>query len=244
MKTIITLLALCITSLTFASELFIRVNRAGMHYATVSGQTIYNSTNIYRFYDLTNGSVYLQVYQQNSNIQVFSSTINLGMNQRIVGEIDQNGNLTIIQTLQISTPNWYSTYVTNDPSQNGGGTWNGNGNGNGNGTWNGNGNGTWNGNGQNTPVDNASFNLFIEELKKESFDPKRQERAIAYATKANLSADQIGQILKTFTFDSYKIEVAKKAYPKCYDKQNYFIWKSAFTFESNFNELEEFINEQ
>jgi Domain of unknown function (DUF4476) len=162
------------------------------------------------------------------------------MNQRIVGEIDQNGNLTILQTIQISTPNWYSTIVTNDPNQNGGGTWNGNGNG----SWNGNGNGGWNGNGQNGSIDNASFNLFIEDLKKESFDPKRQERAVSYVTKANLSADQIGQILKTFTFDSYKVEVAKKAYPRCYDKQNYFIWKSAFSFESNYNEVEEFVNEQ
>lgn len=244
MKTIITLLALCLTSLSFASELFIRVNRSGMHYATVSGQTIYNSSNIYRFFDLANGSVYLQVYQQNTNTQVFSSTINLGINQRVVGEIDQNGNLTILQTIQISTPNWYSTVVTNDPNQNGGGTWNGNGNGSWNGNGNGNGNGGWNGNGQNGSIDNASFNLFIEDLKKESFDPKRQERAVAYVTKANLSADQIGQILKTFTFDSYKVEVAKKAYSRCYDKQNYFIWKSAFSFESNYREVEEFVNEQ
>lgn len=236
MKTIITLLALCLTSLSFASELFIRVNRSGMHYATVSGQTIYNSTNIYRFFDLANGSVYLQVYQQNTNSQVFNSTINLGMNQRVIGEIDQNGNLTILQTIQISNPNWYSTVVTNDPNQNGGGTWNGNGNGYGT--------GTWNGNGQNSSIDNTSFNLFIEDLKKESFDTKRQERAIAYVTKANLSADQIGQILKTFTFDSYKIEIAKKAYSRCFDKQNYFIWKSAFSFESNYRDVEEFINEQ
>ncbi len=219
MKTTITLLAICFSFINQlkASELFLRVNRSGTHYATVSGQTIYNSTNVFRFFDLPSGSVFVQVFQQGSNVQVFSSTVTLGNNQRIVGEIDQNGNLIIVQTLNINVQNWY-TSTSNEVFSTGGQIFN-----------------------PQPIIDNSGFTLFLEDLKKESFDSRRQERALAYVTKANLSADQIGQILKTFSFDSYKVDVAKKAYERCFDKQNYFLWKSAFSFESNFREVTDYI---
>lgn len=227
MKTIYTIAFLLFVNFSAqASELYIRVLASGNHYATVNNQTQYNNTNIFRFFDLPSGSNTLQIFTQGTNSQIFNNTIQIAQNQRIVAEIDYLGNFSIIQTVPITYTNWY----TSVPDYNG----------------NNSGNNPYpnnpypNGNNNN----NQSFDQFLSFLDTQAFDSNKLTEARKYVSKSQLSASQLVEISKKFTFDSNRLEYAKMAYAYCYDKANYFLFKSTFTFSSNYSALEEYIEGQ
>jgi hypothetical protein len=221
------------TQLSFGAELFIRVMRSGTHIATAYNQTQTNSTNIFRFYELPGGNITLQINDQQYGFSVFNSYLNIGSNQRVIAELDYNGNLQIVQTMVINTTNWYTStpgtivYNPNNGYPSNGGYPN-------------------NGypNDGNCGTDNIMFAQFLSVLENEPFDSNKLSTAKAYANKTTLSAQQIADICRKFTFDSNRLEWAKAAYPKCYDKANYFLLKSTFTFSSNYSELEDYTEGQ
>lgn len=215
------------TSSSFGAELFVRVLRPGSHMATTYNQTQTNTTNTFRFFELPGGNLNLQITDQQTGYSVYNGYVNIAANQRVVAELDQNGNLQIIQTSYITTTNWYTTnpgnvvYNPNPyPSQNTGGYGNPNG------------------------TTDPAFAQFLQLLDNESFDSRKLELANNYVSKTNLYAQQITDISKKFTFDSNRLEWAKHAYNKCYDKTNYFLLKSTFTFTSNYSALEEYMEGQ
>lgn len=89
---------------------------------------------------------------------------------------------------------------------------------------------------------NQYFSQILKIIKDESFDNNRLKIANSYAAHNQLSAMQIKEIVETFSFDSYRLKFAKAAYRNCYDKQNYLLLRSAFTFTSNYNSLITYIN--
>lgn len=211
------------------SELFIRVLRTGMFSATASNQTQYNNTNIFRFFDLPNGAVSIQISEQQTGILIFNSFVTIQPNQRVVAELDGYGNLNVIQTIPVTATNWYTStpitvYSPNPYPPNGNNLPN-------SGYPN---NGTYMNN-------DAGFQQFLSFLDKETFDDKKLSEAKNYASKTRLSSQQIVDVAKKFTFDSGRLEWAKSAYASCYDPANYFLLKSTFTFSSNYSALEDFI---
>ena len=78
-------------------------------------------------------------------------------------------------------------------------------------------------------------------LKDDSFDSGKLDKAKKYIDKTTLSASQITEINTKFSFDASKLEWAKYAYSKCYDKQNYFLLKPSFTFSTSYSDLEDYI---
>lgn len=216
-----------ISQMSYSAELFVRVLRQGTHIATAYNQTQSNSTNIFRFFDIPAGNTFIQISDQQYGSSVYSGSLNIGWNQRVVAEIDQFGVFKIIQTVPITSPNWYTsipdvvvsnpTYPENPPS--GGG---------------------YNNDGSNDPA----FLQLIKMLEEESFDSNRMDMAKSYAEKTKLSAQQIANINKTFGYDSSRLDWAKYAYDKCYDPQNYFLLKSTFDFSSSYSALEDHIDGQ
>ncbi|MBR5982970.1 MAG: DUF4476 domain-containing protein [Bacteroidales bacterium] len=59
-----------------------------------------------------------------------------------------------------------------------------------------------------------------------------------------ISAEQVREICRLFSFDSDRLTFAKYAYEHCYDRRNYFKVNDVFTFTSSVNELNRFINQQ
>ncbi len=53
----------------------------------------------------------------------------------------------------------------------------------------------------------------------------------------DLSIDQIAELLKLFSFESTKLEVAKYAYNYTSDKSEFYQLANEFTFDSNKNEI-------
>jgi len=226
------------TQFSFGAELFVRVMRSGTHVATASNQTQANNSNIYRFFELPGGYTTLQISDQQSGYSVYNGSLNVGANQRVVAEIDYYGNLQVIQTAYITNSNWYTmgnpgNVVINPPVQNpypnNGGGYYGN-----------TGGGYYPPNASN----DAAFQQFLLMMDEEAFDSNKLTFAKGNADKTMLSSQQIASISKKFTFDSNRLEWAKHAYSKCYDKANYFLLKSSFTFSSNYSALEDYIEGQ
>ncbi len=227
MKNIIFIFAfIVISNVTFGSELFVKINSQNSFYAMVGLQTQNNNTNIFRFFDLQQGFVTLSVYQNSSNTTFYSGSINLDYNQRVICEIDNNGNLSVIARQTVNYINWYTESNSNSTN------WNNNNN-----NWNNNGgnSGNWNNSNDN------GYQAFVKMIEDDSFDSGRLQKAKSYISKTSLSAGQIAEICTKFSFDSGKVEWAKYAYQYCHDKQNYFLLKPSFTFSSSYSEVEKFI---
>lgn len=57
-----------------------------------------------------------------------------------------------------------------------------------------------------------------------------------------LSSEQVKELLKFFTFEDTKLEIAKYSYKKVCDKNNFFKVYDAFDFESSITELKNYIS--
>jgi len=218
------------TQFSFGAELFVRVMRSGSHIATASNQTQANTSNIYRFFELPGGYTTLQITDQQSGYGIYNGSLNIAANQRVVAEIDYYGNLQIIQTAYIASTNWYTmgnpgNVVINPPVTmpypNNGGYYP-----------------------APNPSNDQAFLQFLGMIDDEAFDSSKLDLAKSYVNKTNVSAQQITDISKRFTFDSNRLDWTKYAYSKCYDKANYFLLKSTFTFSSNYSALEDYIEGQ
>lgn len=244
---------------SFGSEFNLRILRNGKHTVSIYNQTQTNNVNYFQFAGLTGSSFLLTVKDQFTNEVIFNNYVNIPEGSTVNAELDTYNNLNIKNTNYPTNTNNGGTIgnVNYGGSQNGYGN-NGYGNnayGNDNhcGTNHGNHNNNGNHYGHNNPNNphynnnynnNTYFNQFITNLKNEGFDSNRLKSAKAYANANMLSAAQVNEIAKTFTFDSNRLTWAKYAYNKCYDKQNYFLLEDSFTFSSNYNDLLNYISNQ
>ena len=58
-----------------------------------------------------------------------------------------------------------------------------------------------------------------------------------------ISAEQVREICRLFSFDSDRLTFAKFAFDHCYDRRNYFKVNEVFTFTSSVEELNRYINQ-
>ncbi len=230
MKTIITIAAVLFVQLIgYTSELFIRVNTVGSYFVSISDQTHYNGNNIFKFSNLPDGVLTLQVVNRLNNTILYNGTISLRNNERTIAQIDAFGQLTVLQKIQIQEVNWYTVIsnenVYSDPN-----------------FGNTPGNQPYPSNGQFLNVVNTTnFNKFITTLKNESMDNNRLKMAKVFASNNALTSDQVAKICKELSFDNNRLEFAKHAYSNCYDKSNYYLLRDSFGFSSNYNSLLDYI---
>lgn len=217
-KLYFTAIIFLLTQSAFAGEFFVRVMRPGYMTASFADQVQSNSSGIFRFFELPGGMTNLRIQDQYGN-QLYNASHFIGVNQRVVAEISQFGMMTILETQNNNCMVWnYGGF--NQP-----------------------GNGfPGNGNVNNPGYDAGAFSQFLATLDKESFDSNKLTTAKGYADKTQLSARQIADISRKFSFDSNRLEWAKYAYAKCYDKANYFLLKETFSFSSSYNDLQKFID--
>lgn len=86
------------------------------------------------------------------------------------------------------------------------------------------------------------FSAAKASVDKQSFSESKMKTA-QQLTKANcLSVNQIKEIMGLFSFDDDKLEYAKYAYDYCIDQNNYFMLAEVFSFSSNADELNDYID--
>ena len=215
-KTGILLLALSIQLNAFAvSELFMKMEKSGYYSVTIGDQTMINSSNHFRFLDLSAGNHSFTVTNIMNGSQVFSGSVLLSDNKRMVVRFDAIWKMWKVDEVTISWTNWYTPGHAGTSGNTTVGT-------------NTNNNGT------------LDFPKAKAAIDAEIMDQGKVDKAKNILAKATLSTGQIVEICKLFTFDQYRLDFAKFAYDRCSDKANYFVVSNTFTFSSYAKELEEY----
>lgn len=93
----------------------------------------------------------------------------------------------------------------------------------------------------NCPMPTATYNSLKGSVTGKSFASDKMTVAKQATKTGCLSADQIGGLMRLFSFENDKLDYAKFAYEFCYDKENYFKINDVFEFSGSIDELNEFI---
>lgn len=93
-------------------------------------------------------------------------------------------------------------------------------------------------------LSNADFDNLKGAIRQETFSDDKLRVARVAAKNKRLKASQVKEIAQLFTWSDERLEFAKAAYPNCIDKQNYFEVMPVFTFSSDKDALEAFIDAQ
>ena len=88
------------------------------------------------------------------------------------------------------------------------------------------------------------FNDLIEMLENEWFDSSKMSTAKQALRSNTMSAEQVKELIETFTFESTRLEMAKFAYEYTLDTENYYIIFSTLNYSSSIKELELWISER
>jgi hypothetical protein len=88
-----------------------------------------------------------------------------------------------------------------------------------------------------TGMPSGAFENLQRVIRSQSFDSSKLKIAKQAITANNISSQQVLQLMNLFTFESYKLDLAKFAYPYTTDRQNYFMLYDGFTFQSSINQL-------
>lgn len=100
----------------------------------------------------------------------------------------------------------------------------------------------WN-NGYGNGMNVREFESVKESLRKEWFENNRITSAKFIIDKNNFNTAQVRRLMLLFTFENNRLEIAKYAYRKTIDKQNYFQLNDALSYSSSKEELARFIRQ-
>jgi hypothetical protein len=85
------------------------------------------------------------------------------------------------------------------------------------------------------------FELLRHSIAQRSFDSGKLQIAKQAIDVNALSTRQVAELMRLLTFDSYKLDLAKYAYHRVIDKNNYWMVNDEFTFDSSIRELNDFL---
>lgn len=88
----------------------------------------------------------------------------------------------------------------------------------------------------------SDFQAAKQTIENESFDESRVNTAKSIISSNCLTSDQVLELCQLFSFEQSKLDVAKCAYGKTVDQNNYFKVVNAFTFSSSKDELNKYIS--
>jgi hypothetical protein len=87
----------------------------------------------------------------------------------------------------------------------------------------------------------GEYNELLNSIKSKTFSDSKMS-VLQQVFKDNcMSAEQIKNVMSTFTYEEDKLEFAKMAYDHCTDPKNYWKLNDAFEFEMTIEELNEFL---
>lgn len=90
----------------------------------------------------------------------------------------------------------------------------------------------------------SSFERAKKSIQDKTFEDSKMTMAKQITKSHCLTATQIKEIMELLEYESTRVEYAQFAYPKCQNKNEYYIVNDAFEYESSIDELNEFIDAQ
>lgn len=91
-------------------------------------------------------------------------------------------------------------------------------------------------------MDDYAFSGLVGTIRNMDFESSRMAVVRNAIATNHFSARQVADLMRLMTFDSSRLEVAKWAYAKTIDRENYWVVYDLFTFESSIVELNQYIN--
>ncbi len=91
------------------------------------------------------------------------------------------------------------------------------------------------------PMSSTDFNNSLNSIQGRSFEDTKITMAKQLLRSNCLTTAQIKKMLQGFTFEQSKLDLAKAAYSRCIDQQNYSQINDLFTFEASIDDLNSFI---
>jgi hypothetical protein len=88
----------------------------------------------------------------------------------------------------------------------------------------------------------VEFERFYNTLASRPFDDDKLSLAKQVLGQSTIYAEDLRSVMKLFSFDNRKTDLAKFAYNNVCDRRNFYLVYEAFTFESSARELERYIN--
>lgn len=98
-------------------------------------------------------------------------------------------------------------------------------------------------NNYNRVISNSDFNQAKETLRREIFENTRVNLAKQIIDVNYFTANQVTEIVNMFTFENNKLDIAKYAYKKTTDKNNYYLINAVFNYSNSKDELARFIRD-
>ena len=92
-----------------------------------------------------------------------------------------------------------------------------------------------------SPMSDREFAQVMNSMQKEWFENNRMKSASYIISNNFFTADQVKDLVSVFSFEDNKLEIAKQAYTKTLDKENYTCVVNALQYKSSKDELARFI---
>ena len=90
-------------------------------------------------------------------------------------------------------------------------------------------------------MNDYDFQQLVSTINHMSFESSKMQGVKQALSSNQVTARQVEQLMQMMTFESSKLELAKFAYHRTIDKQNYYLLNDSFTFESSIQDLNDFI---
>lgn len=207
------------------AEIFLRIPENGNFSVEIGDQYIANNAGKFRFFDLNAGRIPISIYE--NGYLVYRTRINIQNNRRLVLDFFTGKGLYLLDAYPVQN----QTYGFNEWDD----VWN---NPYGN-NFNNNPNQNFYGN----VMNERDFTNFLYSLRKSaSFDNSRIDLIQLQMKNTYFTSLQIKSLLNEMSFDKNKLTVAKMAYSKCVDRQNFFAVFEAFSFDSYRRQLSDYIS--
>ena len=207
------------------SEVFLRIPERGYFTVEIGDQQISNASGKFRFFDLGSGRNPISIYE--NGFLIYRTQLRIANNTRMVLDFFTNKGLFLLDSYPVQGQTYgFNEWddVWNNPYNNSG--WNNQPNYN-------------NGN----VMNNSSFQQFFSMLKRNaSFDNDRRDFITQQLKTTQFTTNQIVSLLKEFSFDKTRLEMAKTLYRSCVDRENYYQVTNVFDFENNKRDLINFIS--
>ncbi len=95
-----------------------------------------------------------------------------------------------------------------------------------------------------TGMNKAEFDRMLQSISREWLESNKI-KSVTQVTKTNrFTTDQVKELMRLFTFENYRLEVAKLAYINTVDKWNYSEVNTLFSFQASKIELDRYIRSQ
>ncbi|WP_297982422.1 DUF4476 domain-containing protein [uncultured Chryseobacterium sp.] len=210
------------------SEVFLRIPERGYFSVEVGDQVMSNASGKFRFFDLAAGNVPISIYED--GYLVYRTKLNVRNNMRMVLDFFSNKGLYLLDSYQVQGKTYgFNEWddVWNNPYANQNGNWN-------NGYEN-------NGYYQNVMSSRQFADFFNAMNKSANFDEERTRFISQQMRDANFTSDQIFKMLKEYSFDKNRLQMAKQLYAKCVDRKNFYLVYDAFDFDSAKRDLSNYV---